>query len=96
MTSASSSHCTIAKATPSLPDTHRLSTVPLISEYLLQSDMPTDSALGSGRFGHCTRMTYKDIFTVYVKKMDTEVSWNAAESEAAILYALNTADITPH
>ena len=97
MTSASSSHRTIAKATPSLPDTHqRSSAVPLISEDLLQSDTSTDSALGSGRFGHCTRMMYKDIFTVCVKKMDTEVSWSAVKSEAAILYALNTGDITPH
>ena len=82
---------------PSLPDTHKCSsTVPLISENLLQSDTSTDSALGSGKFGHCTRMTYTDIITVCVKKMDTEVSWSAVKSEAAILYALNTGDITPH
>ena len=97
LTSVSSSYRTIAKATPSLPDTHqRLSAVPIISEDLLQSDISTDSTLGSGRFGHCTRMTYKDIFTVCVKRVDSDVSWSAVKSEAAILYALNTGDVTPH
>ena len=97
LTSVSSSHRTIAKATPSLPDTQqRLSAVPVISEDLLQSDMSTDTTLGSGRFGHCTRMIYKDIFTVCVKKVDPDVSWSAVKLEAAILYALNTGDVTPH
>lgn len=97
LTSVSSSHRTIAKATPSLPDTHqRLSPVLLISDDLLQSDTSPDSALGSGRFGHCTRMIYKDTFTVCVKKVDMSVSWSAVKSEAAILFALNTGDVTPH
>ena len=97
LTSVSSTHRTVAKATPSLPDTHHhLSAAPLISEDLLQSDTSTDSALGSGRFGQCTRMIYKNIFTVCVKKVDPDVPWSAVKSEAAILYALNSGDVTPH
>lgn len=76
LTSVSSSYRTIAKATPSLPDTRQcLSAVALLFEDLLQSDMSSDNVLGNGRFGHCTRMTYKDIFTVCMKKVDADVSW---------------------
>lgn len=97
LTIVSSSHCTIAKATPSLPDTHqRLPPVPLISDDLLQGDTSLDSALGSGRLSHCTRMTYKDNFTVCMKKVDEDVSWSAVKSKAAILFALNTGDVMPH
>lgn len=60
LTSVSSTHRAIAKATPSLPVTQQhLSAAPLISENSLQSDPSTDSALGSGMFGECTRMIYR-------------------------------------
>ena len=31
-----------------------------------------------------------------MKKVDMSVSWSAVKSEAAILFALNTGDVTPH
>ena len=97
LTSISSSHRTVAKATPSLPHTHqKVPAAPLISEDLLRCVTSVEHALGSGRFGQCTRMVYKDIFAVCVKKMDAEVVWSAVRSEAAILHALNTGDSTPH
>ena len=30
------------------------------------------------------------------KKVNSDVPWSAVKSEAAILYALNTGDVTPH
>ena len=39
---------------------------------------------------------YTDDIQVCVKEMDPDVPWSAVKSEAAILYALNSGDVTPH
>ena len=42
-------------------------------------------------------MMYKDMFIVCVKKMAKDlVSLQALKSEAAVLFALNSGDSTPH
>ena len=92
--------CSIAKATPSVPRPHlhaHLPQVPLINDQML-CDLPVgNSAIGNGRFGSCIRMTYKDMFIVCVKKMAKDlVSLQALKSEAAVLFALNSGDSTPH
>lgn len=69
---------------------------PLISENLLENDTSFDNIIGSGSFGSCTKMMFKDMYTVCVKKMSTDISWSAVKSEAAILSNLNTGNVTPH
>ena len=90
--------CSISKATPSEPKPYlHLPVLPVISESTLNNLSIDDSAVGSGRFGYCTKMTYKDMFIVCVKRMEKEIiSLQALKSEAAILYSLNGAGFTPH
>ena len=84
----------VAKATPSVSEAcQHLSAAPLIPENHLT---PIGVALGNGSFGQCAKMLYKEMFTVCVKKISSDISWSAVKSEAAVLCALNSCDITPH
>ena len=78
-------------ATPSEPKPHlHLPVVPVISESTLSNLSMDDSAIGSGRFGYCTKMRY--VRSVCVKRMEKAlVTLEALNSEAAILYSLNSA-----
>lgn len=66
---------------------------PLIEEALLQI-FESDSSIGSGCFGSCTEMVYKDTFLVCVKKFTNEVT--SYKQEAAIFCAFNDGPYTPH
>lgn len=75
----------------------KLPVVPVISESTLSNVSMDSSTVGRGRFGYCTKMTYKDMFIVCVKRMEKAlVSLQALKSEAAILYSMNSAGFTPH
>ena len=93
---SSSRSVSLARATPSFPRVHfNLPSVPSVNECVLES--LDHSAIGDGRFGSCSRMAYKDLYVVCVKKMEKDaVSVQALKSEAAILCSLNGGGFTPH
>ena len=85
----------LSRATPShtrvsLPSCY----VPEIEATLL---MPasSDSPIGSGRFGTCLEMVYKDMYTVCTKCFQASTGLDAIKSEAAYLLLLSN-EYTPH
>lgn len=70
-------------------------TVPLISEELLSQPLSEKNPVGTGCFGTCYQMNYKDVFDVCVKKVSPKVSLDALKTEAATLIALNS-EYVPH
>ena len=86
-----------AKATPSVQRAYlSLPPVPCIDERLLQPMEFDNNFIGMGSFGSCAQLTYKDVFTVCVKRLKKDVPLHAVKSEAAILFALNSGEYTPH
>ena len=87
----------VVKATPSLPSSHlNVPPAPSVEVKLFENLQLLDSVFGNGCFGSCSQMVYKDMFIVCVKKMKKDVPLHAVKSEAAVLFALNTCEFTPH
>ena len=74
---------------------HESLSVPLISADALKC-FDSSKAIGSGRFGSCYRMIFKDAFEVCVKRFDSLTSIDAIKAEAEIMVMLNTRGFTPH
>jgi hypothetical protein len=86
-----------AKATPSVQRAYlSLPPVPCIDERLLQPMELGDNFIGMGSFGSCAQLTYKDVFTVCVKRLKKDVPLRAVKSEAAILFCLRSTPVNTH
>ena len=88
----------MTKATPSYSKYHGVvvNNVPIVKQSSLHATSPEAVEIGSGRFGACTLMVYKDMFEVCVKQVSEEFSAQAVKSEAAVMLALNCCAFTPH
>ena len=86
-----------AQATPSLPRTSNIlpQSVPLISSSCLMLS-EGDTEIGKGWFGTCSKMIYKDMYTVCVKAFAESLLLNFIRAEANIHCLLNCGEHTPH
>lgn len=99
MSSTSTRSLIITKATPSLPQTAgNTAGVPIIHHTCLSPTLGIVPTIGSGRFGSCTKMVYKDMFTVCVKSFPAtgKIPLETILAEAAMLLSLNSCVYTPH
>ena len=68
--------------------------VPIIDETLLMPSH-TDVSVGSGRFGTCVEVVYKDTYKVCMKCFQASTGLDTIKSEAAYLLLLSS-EYTPH
>ena len=56
----------------------------------------SEFVIGSGRFGSCIQILYKDMFVVCAKCFPETTSFDIIKDEAAIMTVLNSCEYTPH
>ena len=89
---------TLSRATPSLPKA-LVSTcsAPVIDKSVLtlpQDKSHTSNNIGSGRFGACVQMVYKDMFLVCAKELTPDVSLRPSNQKQRLV-ALNSCQYIP-
>ena len=87
----------LPKATPSISHVRSCSyIVPEIPEgSLSNSEELACTDIGSGRFGMCTHMVYKDMFHVCVKQLSKDTSISSLKMEAGIMQEVSC-EYVPH
>ena len=95
-TALRSSVMSLPKATPPCRSQRSTSILHSIPEIPEESLVCCNVEIGSGRFGSCSLMTFKDSFEVCVKKFASSTPMESIRYEASILLTLNTSRFVPH